>query len=205
MSQARFEELLPWYVNGTASDADRAWVEQWMQQHPESRAELDWYVSLQRHVRDGAPAIPETLGLAKTMKLIQGDRPGLAERIAGFFAGLGLRPGVALAGLAVFALQAGVILNLMSAPDESSEIRSMRGEVVADGPLLKVSFAPDARESEIRLLLVQVRGELAGGPGQLGDYYLRVPAGTESAALSAVQSAPIVQAAELAPGVPPRE
>jgi len=50
-----------------------------------------------------------------------------------------------------------------------------------------------------------VQGELAGGPGQLGDYYLRVPAGTEAAALARVQSAPIVQTASLAPGVPPRE
>lgn len=205
MSQERFEELLPWYVNGTASESDRAWVDGWLSQHPESRAELDWYQSLQRHVQDGAPAIPATLGLARTMKLIQGDRPSFAERVAGFFAGFGMKPGLALAGLAVFAIQGGVILNLMQSQDEASEIRSMRGTVVEEGPLLKVSFAPDARESDIRLLLVKVQGELAGGPGQLGDYYLRVPAGTESAALAAVQSAPIVQAAALAPGVPPRE
>ena len=71
--------------------------------------------------------------------------------------------------------------------------------------MLKISFAPDAREADMRLLVVQVQGELAGGPGQLGDYYLRVPAGSEAAALARVQSAPIVQAASLAPGVPPRE
>ena len=39
--------------------------------------------------------------------------------------------------------------------------------------MLKVSFAPDAKEADIRLLMIQVQGELAGGPGQLGDYYLR--------------------------------
>ena len=50
-----------------------------------------------------------------------------------------------------------------------------------------------------------VEGALSGGPGQLGDYYLRVPAGSETAALARVQGAPIVQAASLAPGVPPRE
>jgi hypothetical protein len=55
------------------------------------------------------------------------------------------------------------------------------------------------------MLMVQVQGVLAGGPGQLGDYYVRVPAGSEAAALAKVQSAPIVQAAALAPGVPPRE
>ena len=48
------------------------------------------------------------------------------------------------------------------------------------GPLVKVNFAPDAKESDIRLLLVSVQGTLAGGPGQLGDYYVRVPAGKEA-------------------------
>jgi hypothetical protein len=76
---------------------------------------------------------------------------------------------------------------------------------VPEGPMLKISFAPDAKESDIRMLVVQVHGELAGGPGQLGDYYLRVPAGSEAAALAKVQATPIVQAASLAPGVPPRE
>jgi hypothetical protein len=71
--------------------------------------------------------------------------------------------------------------------------------------MLKISFAPDAKETDIRMLLVQVNGVLAGGPGQLGDYYVRVPAGSEAAALAQVQRTPIVQAAALAPGVPPRE
>ena len=71
--------------------------------------------------------------------------------------------------------------------------------------MLKISFAPDAKETDIRMLVMQLRGELAGGPGQLGDYYLRVPAGTEADALKRAQAAPIVQAAALAPGVPPRE
>jgi hypothetical protein len=71
--------------------------------------------------------------------------------------------------------------------------------------MLKISFGPEAKEADIRMLLVQIRGELAGGPGQLGDYYVRVPAGSQAAALARVQSMPIVQAASLAPGVPPRE
>ena len=47
MSTDRFDELLPWYVNGTLSDEDRAWVERHLAEHPDARAELDWYQSLQ--------------------------------------------------------------------------------------------------------------------------------------------------------------
>jgi hypothetical protein len=202
----RFEELLPWYANGSLGAEDRAWVETYLEQHPEARSELDWYWSLQRRVQENAPTVPATIGLARTMRLIQGDRPTLAERVGAFFGNFGMRPSYAMAALAIVAVQGGVILTMMGeARDNADEIRAMHAIRVDDGPVLKISFSPDAKESDIRLLVVQVRGELAGGPGQLGDYYLRVPAGSETAALASVKAAPIVQAASLAPGVPPRE
>ena len=206
MNNKRFEELLPWYANGSLGSEDRAWVEAYLAQNPEARSELDWYRSLQMRVRENAPAVPATIGLARAMRLIQGDRPTLAERIGAFFGNLGMRPSFALAGLALVAVQGGVILNLLNnARENADEIRALHAVRVEEGPMLKISFAPDAKEADIRMLVVQVQGELAGGPGQLGDYYLRVPAGSEASALSKVQAAPIVQAASLAPGVPPRE
>lgn len=202
----RFEELLPWYVNGSLEAEDRAFVEAYLEQHPEVRGELDWYRSLQRRVQENAPAVPATIGLAKAMRLIQGDRPTFSERVSAFFGNMGMRPAYALAGLAIVAVQGGVILQLLGdVHDNADEIRALNAKRVDEGPMLKISFAPDARESDIRMLVMQVRGELAGGPGQLGDYYLRVPAGTEAEALKRAQAAPIVQAAALAPGVPPRE
>jgi hypothetical protein len=202
----RFEELLPWYANGSLGAEDRAWVDAYIEQHPEARGELEWYRSLQARVQENVPAVPTTIGLARTMRLIQGDRPSLAERVSAFFGNLGLRPSYALGALAVMAVQGGLIVTLLgNARDSADEIRALHSVRVEEGPMLKVSFAPDAKEADIRMLMVQIHGELAGGPGQLGDYYLRVPAGSEAAALTQVQAAAIVQAAALAPGVPPRE
>ncbi|HSW20397.1 MAG TPA: hypothetical protein VLJ86_24450 [Ramlibacter sp.] len=202
----RFEELLPWYVNGSLGTEDRAWVDGYLEQHPEARSELDWFRSLQARVQENAPPVPATIGLARTMRLIQGDRPTFAERIGAFFGNFGMRPSYAIAGLAIVAVQGGVILNLLgNAREDADQIRALNAVRVEEGPMLKISFAPDAKEADIRMLLVQVQGELAGGPGQLGDYYLRVPAGSEAAALTKAQAAPIVQAASLSPGVPPRE
>lgn len=206
MSADRFNELLPWYVNGTISDEDRAWVDTHLRTHPDAQAELAWYQSLQTRMRDHAPAVPATIGLARTMQLIRGDQPSFSERVTAFFAGFGLRPTAAFAGLAVVAVQAGFILTLLHEPkDETDGIRASGTTVVSEAPLLKLNFAPDAREADIRLLLMSVRGDLAAGPGQLGDYYVRVPAGTESVSLAALRAHPIVQTATLVPGVPPRE
>ena len=202
----RFDELLPWYANGTLGDEDRAWVEKYLEAHPESRAELEWYRSLSQRLQDSAPAVPETIGLAKAMTLIRGDRPTFAERISAFFAALGLRPATAFAGLAIFAVQGGVILNMMSAArEDASEIRALRASTVTDGPMLKLNFAPDAQEAQIRHLLMSVQGRLAGGPGQLGDYYVIVPRGQEAAVAEQLKDNPIVSAVSLAPGLPPRE
>jgi hypothetical protein len=206
MSADRFNELLPWYVNGTISDEDRAWVDGHLRSHPDAQAELAWYQSLQTRMRDNAPAVPATIGLARTMQLIRGDQPSFSERVTAFFAGFGLRPTAAFAGLAVVAVQAGFIFTLLNGPKDDTEgIRATGATVVTDAPLLKLNFAPDAKEADIRLLLISVHGDLVAGPGQLGDYYVRVPAGTEGASVAALKTNPIVQAAALAAGVPPRE
>ena len=206
MNDERFEELLPFYVNGTLEGDDRAYVERHIAEHPEARAEVDWHRSLQLRVRENAPAVPETIGLARTMQLIQGDRPTLSERISAFFGNLGLRPAMALAGLAVVAVQSGVILDMMyGAKENEAEIRSLRATRVEEGPLLKINFAAEAKEVDMRLMLASVQGQLAGGPGQLGDYYVRVPEGRQQAALEQLKSNPLVQSAALSAGVPSRD
>lgn len=202
----RFDELLPWYVNGSLSAEDRDWVDRYLAEHPQARAELEWHRSLQSRLQDGAPAVPATIGLAKAMTLIRGDRPTFAERIAAFFGVLGVRPVAAFAGLAIMAVQGAFILNLLDAARQDEvEMRALRATVTDDRPMLKLNFAPDAKEAEIRHLLMSVQGHLAGGPGQLGDYFVVVPAGKEAALAEQLKSNPIVQAVSLAPGLPPRE
>ncbi|MEP7295350.1 MAG: zf-HC2 domain-containing protein [Burkholderiales bacterium] len=204
MSSDRFQELLPWYVNGTISDADRDWVDRHVAEDPLARAELDWYRSLSTRMKDSAPAVPATIGLSKVMTLIRGDRPTFAERLSAFFGGFAMRPAFALAGFAIIAAQTGLIFNLLGDKDESAEMRAAQTVPVKEGPLVKLNFTPDAKEADIRLLLMSVQGSLVGGPGQLGDYYVRVAAGKEATAAAQLKAAPIVQAVTLAPGLPPR-
>lgn len=202
----RFDELLPWYVNGSLSAEDRDWVDRYLAEHPEAQAELDWHRSLSARLHDNAPAVPATIGLAKAMTLIRGDRPTFAERVTAFFGAFGVRPVTAFAGLAIMAVQGAFILNLLDAAREDAvEMRALRATATDERPMVKLNFAPDAKESEIRHLLMSVQGHLAGGPGQLGDYYVVVPAGREAAVAEQLKSHPIVQAVSVAPGLPPRE
>jgi anti-sigma factor RsiW len=201
----RFQELLPFYVNGTLSADDRRWMDEFIAAHPTARAELEFFRALRLDIQESAPKVPATIGLAKTMQLIRGDQPTWSERISAFLSSFGMRPAMALT-LAVVAVQAGVIMNMLikQPGEEESYIRSGTTVPVTEGPVLKVSFAADAKEADIRFALIGIQGSIADGPSQLGDYYIRVPAGTEQTAAGTLRASAVVQAVEIAPGLPAR-
>lgn len=219
--KAKFDELLPFYVNGTLSEADRAFVEAYLREHPQATAELRWYESLQQRLHEDTPAVSSEIGMERALKRIRTEGPApqasrkvagpsLLERLRDLFASITpqplLRP--ALAGaLAVVAVQAAVIGGLISTEgDETSEIRAApQSAVVEKGPYLKVNFKPDAREADIRMLLVEVQGNLAAGPGQLGDYYVRVPEQQLAAISGKLAASPIVDAVAVTDALPARQ
>ncbi|HEX6361351.1 MAG TPA: hypothetical protein VFZ93_00225, partial [Albitalea sp.] len=205
MSTTRFDELLPFYVNGTLAEADRAWVEDWLREHPAARAELHWARSLQARLHEDVPAVSSEVGLERALARIRRDGPApqRARRAAppSLLARLGdwvgalvpqpvLRPAFAAAVALAVVQGAALLLVLGERADDTSEIRAVPPAAVAEaGPYLKLNFRPDAREADIRMLLVEVHGDLAAGPGQLGDYYVRVADAQQLAAVSSKLSA----------------
>jgi hypothetical protein len=84
------------------------------------------------------------------------------------------------------------------------EYRSTGPSAGASGPPVRVNFKPDARKSELRLLLVEIGGTLAGGPGQLGDWDVSIPPDIRERALATLRSHRLVEAAELVDRIPPK-
>jgi len=214
----RFDELLPFYANGSLSADDRAWVDDYLRAHPAARAELQWYESLQTRLREDVPAVSSEIGMERALRRIRADRSASQgareaaassslDRLRTWLAGLlpqpMLRPAFAGA-MAVVALQTIVIATLVVERDDSSEIRALRASVVEKGPYLKVNFKADARETDIRLLLVAVHGSLAAGPGQLGDYYVRVPEQQLPASSEKLAASAIVDAVAVVDALPAR-
>jgi hypothetical protein len=189
-----------------------------LREHPKSAGELQWYRSLQETMQRDAPAVSAEVGLDKVMARIRAERaparaaakpaaPSLGDRLRGWLAAIApqplLRP--ALAGaLAVVMVQAVVIANLVNKGDDTSDIRAARPTVVDPGPFLKVNFKADAREADIRMLLVEIDGTLAGGPGQLGDWYVRIPEARIAAAADKVKASAIVDGVARVDALPTR-
>jgi len=206
----QLSELMPWYANGTLKAEDREWVDRCVAADGDARAELEWYRALQSTIAQSVSGVPPDLGLARTLQRIRADRPALRERIRGWLGAAALgsvaalaRPIAAIAAVGLIAVQGGVIYSLVRhGQDDAQQVRALRALPTDERPLLRVNFAPDAKEADIRLLLSAVEGSLVGGPGQLGDYYVRVPAGAENAALNRLKHDRIVAAVQIVAGLP---
>lgn len=218
--KTRFDELLPFYVNGTLSETDHNWVETYVREHPMAAAELHWCQALQTQIRDDLPAVASEVGMERALRRIRSENPtpqavrraatpSAMERLRDWFASLVpqpmLRPAFAGA-LAVVALQTIVIVQMAgNADDDASQMRAIPGtSIVEQGPYLKVNFKGEAREADIRMLLVETHGSLAAGPGQLGDYYVRVPAAQVAAVSDKFKASGIVDAVSVVDALPAR-
>jgi hypothetical protein len=219
--KTRFDELLPFYVNGTLSEADSRWVESYVREHPAAAAELHWCRALHKEIRDDQPAVSSEVGMERALRRIRSEgpapqaarraaTPSTAERLRDWFASLVpqplLRPAFAGA-LAVVALQTIVIVQMAGGDraDDAGQMRAIPGtSVVEQGPYLKVNFKGEAREADIRMLLVEVHGSLAAGPGQLGDYYVRIPAAQLAAVSDKFKASGIVDAVAVVDALPAR-
>lgn len=159
-----------------------------------------------------APARTERTGPVGSRMAAPGDRrgrpvsrsPGWLQALAQWLAPLHLSPALA-AALVVVVVQAAFIGSVVLQPADETEIRAVQRRAIEQGPYLKVNFKGDAREADIRLLLVEIRGTFSAGPGQLGDYFVRVPAGRFEQAMATLQASPLVDAVSRVDGLPARE
>ena len=67
-----------------------------------------------------------------------------------------------------------------------------------------MNFKADAREADIRMLLVEIDGTLAGGPGQLGDWYVRIPEARIAVAADKIKASAIVDGVARVDALPAR-
>lgn len=161
------EQLLPWYVNGTLSEAERQRVESYLESSAEARQELAFLEGLRGRVKDmDYGNTPGEMGLKRLQREIARDRPAAhhaARTAPGWW-----RP-AAIAASLVIAIQAGILMQTLTG---GGDIVPAGGEI--EGVVLQASFAPDATEAEIRALLQAVDGSLVDGPGEIAVYRIRL-------------------------------
>jgi hypothetical protein len=212
--KARFDELLPFYVNGTLGAEERTWIESYLREHPPAENELRWLRAVQAMTQEEAVAASSEVGLERALQRIRAERPtpspvvppSLVDRLRDWLSRMVPQPMLkpALAGaLAVIALQAVIITTMVGERDDTSLIRTVPPIGVAEqAAFVKVNFRPDATEADIRMLLIDAQANIASGPGQLGDYYVRVSAWQVDAVTAMLGASAIVEGVAVVDALP---
>lgn len=211
--RARFEAVLPFYVNGSADVQDRAFVDALLDD-AEARDMLTWHEGLARKVRSQVDSVGDDIGLAALMRKVYvhrsaaaAPRPALGQAWWTSLKGClsqGRRLQVpALAVLALVVVGQGILLHrLGDGLADDGELGAIRGvapaaELIDKGAVLKVNFKDDTSEHDLRMLLIATGANIVQGPGQLGDYLVSVPSNRANAALQELKTSKWVNAVAL--------
>jgi len=182
LSHQQAWELLPWLVNETLEPAEREGVESHLASCSECRGEVEHCRALEALVRsaDVAPS-PHPAQLAQLMRRVdeterESKRPALVRL-------LGVRRVNVWWALAAQAAVLVVLLAVVFWPSpQPAQFRTLSDATPAVARAaaqrqVRVVFAPTATEAELRRILLEVRGEVVGGPSPLGAYTIAVPGG----------------------------
>jgi hypothetical protein len=204
--------LLPWYANGTLSEADRAAVSTHLQECLSCRTELDELVGVGKQIKQAVSAGPmPSTGLAQTVlsRIRQEGQRGQEEvrrtspvmtepssliaNIDRWLRNLFVPQWVPTLVATLFVAQLGILLWTLSQPIPSVDVG---GSITSRGlgsptTRFKIEFQPAASMQQIQTLLQDMRGRLIDGPNADGIYIMVIPASDPTAIeqrLQALQS-----------------
>lgn len=179
--------LLPWYVSGKISAADKARVDAYAKLHPEvldhitlARDEADIVFGENAAIhapRDAIVRLQKSLANAPSARL-HAVQAGVVDRIGGWLSALAPRQ-LAYAGVAAalaIAVQAASIGSLLSNQPSSTgyQTASGPGGELSKGTFALVAFQPAAPQSTVTAFLASNNFIIVDGPKTGGIYRLRV-------------------------------
>lgn len=213
------QAVLPWYVSESLDEVERSWVEAHLGDCPTCREEVRALSDLGEVLRSTAPLAPapHPARLGRLLAQIETAeraaagslRETLRQRVRALFAGVpgSVRWALVAQSLALVAL--GGALAMRSNPPPPPVYRTLTTPAPeAAGATLRVLFADDLTERELRALLLPLGAEIRGGPSPLGVYTLVLPGGAAAdpvaAALAHLRAQAKVRFAEVVspPGAP---
>lgn len=177
----RAEELLPFAVNGTLSEAEKAEVEAAVAADERLAAELAFLRGLREEVRGREVAnSPGEFGLARLRRSIAAEAPAEAAPAEAPSSVTPLRAPrtnawwkvAAVAASALLVVQTAVVI-LKPPAEEGYETVTLAGggppQALA-GTVITIAFRPDAPEGEVRALLLDAGVVIIDGPSAIGFY-----------------------------------
>ena len=214
----QFQQWLPFYVNGRLGEVERNWMKQYLAEHPNAKVDLEIDEMLKATLHAELPQFAPNQGLDSFMKRVRTETltsraasktsawQSFMEKCQNAIGSTLTSPRWAMA-VTLMIVQTGligVLLTQGTAPilSEQTEWRSVGDTQQYQGPVLQITFKSTATEEEIRLLMVKIQGSFLSGPGQLGNYIVKVPQDSLSAAEKQIAESSIIESVSLLPEMP---
>ena len=193
----RFRDLLPFFVNGTLNEADKAFVDAYLLQHPEAQTEVYFTQALRTAVKAVGSERNEDAGLEHLLKDIRQSRkmskPSFLERWQHHCRDWGFTP--AFVAMSVIAMiQSAVLIERWHQEQTSATLSTFRSipEATAQAHI-KVIINPNANFGDLVILLRQTGCHIVNGPSESGELWLSVNDSNRLVEVSGIlQSSPSV-------------
>ena len=185
--------LLPWYLNGTLPDSERAQVEAFFRESPEAESELQMWRAVQKDARSQTGATPGAdFGWQRLRRDLRREKRRGSQ--------WNWRVAAAASVLVVLGLQSVILLR----PESGARYEPLSGSlsIPADAWRVQVRFADAAAMNDITALLTRLDARVISGPSALGIYELVLPraAAVDAQALRALLAAePLLSQVVVAP------
>lgn len=215
--RSRFEEDLPWYVNGTLAEEERRWVDAVMARSVRAAGLLAQERAFAASAECLLATAPDEVGLAQLRTRLQDERAagqapapvaepaprqtqarprrpgGLFRTLADWFDTLAQAP-LTGALTALVAVQF-VVIGWFAGNRPPTE-PTFRTVPVVEVRTLRVRFAEGVSERQIRDGLLAAGARIVGGPNQLGEYWLASDVVSLAEVQAALEQRSLVQSAE---------
>jgi anti-sigma factor RsiW len=182
----QIEDLLPWYATGKISKADRARVDQALQDNPELARRLQLVNEEISHVAHGHEQIaaPSSRAFDQLMAGIAAEpkrapvlvqaKQGLLDWFGSVVAALSPRTlaYAACAAVGVIAVQSIALTGIVGGGNSTYNTAS--APVVSSGAFAMVSFAPAAKAQDITVFLKQFNATIVDGPRASGMFKIKI-------------------------------
>ena len=190
----RFSDQLPLYVNGTLEPDERAWMDAYLQANTKAQGELKLTELISATVNAYKSPVPEGERRARLLAAWKAgrNRPSLFQTLFHWARFPIPMPAAAMAVISM--LVVGQLVVIVNRPVEG-QTGAWRGEQsdCAAAPLVRVIFAPDAKQGEIVQLLRQANVVMRDGPSDTGEVWLAVAKGhAESDAVAVLRASALV-------------
>ena len=202
------ERLLPWLVNGTLDDEERALVVAHLGTCIDCRSELARQLALQQACTVATPAIDPMPSFARLRPrllapCVHPPAPRWRAARSAWATAPGWLRGMVAAQCALLLMLAGAWwLREPSAPYRVLGNPPVAAAVTGEGRLVVV-FAPETSQARMQQLLRASGTRIVDGPNAVGAYVLAVPAAQAADARDVLRATPGVSLVESLDGQPP--